>query len=66
VLMIGCLPSNSTVSPHRDRVNLEMHTEAGIERVGRCNWRLRLREFPDAIGERDRRTFEMDLEAAIE
>jgi len=35
VLMMGCMPSSSTVSPHRDRVNLEVHSEAVIERVWR-------------------------------
>jgi len=40
VLMMGCLPSSSTVSPHRDRVNLEMHSEAVIERIWRYTWRL--------------------------
>jgi len=39
MLMMGCLPSSSTVSPHCDRVNSEMHSEAVIERVWRCTWR---------------------------
>ena len=39
MLMIGCLPASSTISPHRDRVNLQMHFEAVIDRVGRCTWR---------------------------
>jgi len=39
--MMGGLPSSSTISPHRDRVNLEMHSEAVIERV----WRPRSGEL---------------------
>jgi len=30
VLMMGCLPSSSTILPQRDWVNLEMHSEAII------------------------------------
>jgi hypothetical protein len=36
VLMMDCLLSSSTVSPHRDRVNSELHSEAVIEQVWRC------------------------------
>jgi len=39
VLMMGSLPSSSTDSPHRDRVNSEIRSEAVIERVWRCTWR---------------------------
>ena len=39
VLMMGCLPSSATISPHRDRVNSEIHSEAMIEQVCRCTWR---------------------------
>ena len=35
VLMMGCLPSRSTDSPHHDRVNLEMHSEAVVDRLWR-------------------------------
>jgi hypothetical protein len=31
VLMIGCQPTRSMISPHRDRVNLEMHCKEVIE-----------------------------------
>ena len=31
VLMIGCLSSSSSISPHHDQVNLETHSEAMIE-----------------------------------
>jgi len=47
-------------------VSLEMHFEAVIERVWRCNWRLRLSELRDAQGGRDRPTAEMHWEAVIE
>jgi len=63
VLMMGCLPSSSTVSPHHDRVNLEMHSEAVIELVWTYTWRLRSSEFGDAPGGRDR---EIHLEDVIE
>jgi hypothetical protein len=39
VLMMGCLPSSSTVSPDGDQVNSEIHSEAVMERVWRCTWR---------------------------
>jgi hypothetical protein len=58
VFMMGCLPSSSTVSPHRDRVNLEMHSEAVTERV----WRPESSEFGDTL---DRASLEMHLEAVI-
>jgi len=45
VLMMGCLPSSSTVSPHRDRVNLEMDSEAVIVRT----WRLIVRVWRYAL-----------------
>jgi hypothetical protein len=35
VLMIGCRPTRSTISPHRDRVNFEMHCSKVIEGVWR-------------------------------
>ena len=38
--IMGCLPSTSSVSQHRDGVNLEMHSEALIERVSRYTWTL--------------------------
>jgi len=66
VLMMGCLPSSCTVSPHRDRLNLEMHSEAVMEQVWRYTWRLQSREFGDALGGRDRASLEMHLDAAIE
>ena len=39
VLMMGCLTSSSSVSPHRDQLNLEMLSNAGINRVWRCTWK---------------------------
>jgi len=39
VLMMGFLPFSSTDSPHPDRMNSEIHSEAVIERVWRCTWR---------------------------
>jgi hypothetical protein len=44
-----------------DRANLE----AVIERLWRCTWRPRSREFGDALGGRDRARLEMHLEAMI-
>jgi hypothetical protein len=46
-----------------DRLNSEMHLEAGIEQVWRCNWRLRLSVLRDALGGRDRASLEEYLEA---
>jgi len=40
-----------------------MHLEAVIERVWRCNCRLRLSELRDALGGRDRASLEEYLEA---
>jgi hypothetical protein len=60
--MMGCLPSSLTVSPTRDQVNLEMHSEAVIERV----WRPESSEFGDTLGGCDRASLEMHLEAVIE
>jgi len=47
-------------------VNSEMHLEAVIERVWRCNWRPRLSELRDALRGRERVNSEMHLEAVIE
>jgi len=47
-------------------VNSEMQFEAVIERVWRCNWRLRLSELRDTLGRRDQVSLEMHLEAEVE
>jgi hypothetical protein len=47
-------------------VNKEMHSEAVIERVLRCNWRLSLSELRDALGGRDGVSLEMHLEEEID
>jgi len=47
-------------------VNSEMHFEAVIERVCRCNWRPRSSALRAALGGRDRGSLEMHLEANIE
>jgi len=47
-------------------VNSEMHFQAVIERVWRCNWRPRMSELRDALGGRDRASLEMHFEAMIE
>jgi len=47
-------------------VNSEMHLEAVIERVWRCNWRPRLSELRDALGGCDRASLEMHFEATID
>jgi len=44
----------------RDRASLEMHFEAVIERVWRCNWRPRLSKLRDALRGRDRASSDMD------
>jgi hypothetical protein len=46
-------------------MNPEIYLEAVIERVWRCTWRPRLSELRDAIGGRDRASWEMSLEAEI-
>jgi hypothetical protein len=47
-------------------VNSEMHFEAVVERVWRCNWKPRLSELRDTLRGRDRASLEMHLEAMIE
>jgi len=47
-------------------VNSEMHSEAVIQRVGKCNWRLILSKLRDALGGCDRVSLEMQLESGIE
>jgi len=47
-------------------VNSEMHFEAMIERVWRCNWRPRLSGLRDALGGRDQASLETHWEAVIE
>jgi hypothetical protein len=44
----------------------EMHFEAVIERVWRCNWRQRLSELRDTLRGRDPAGLEMHLEGEIE
>jgi len=50
----------------RDRVNSEMHLEAGIQCVWRCIWRLRSSELRNVLGSPNRVNSEMHLEAVIE
>jgi len=47
-------------------VNLEMHSEAMIERVWRCTSRPRWSDLRDALGGRDRASLDMHLEAEME
>ena len=47
-------------------MNSEMHFEAVIEPVWRCNWRPRLSELRDTFRGRDRVSLEMHLEAEME
>jgi hypothetical protein len=47
-------------------VNSEMHCEAVIERIWRCNWRPRSSELRAALGGRDQSSLEMHLEAVID
>jgi len=65
MLMIGCLPSGSTDSPHRDQVNLEMHSEGVIKQVWRCTWRSWSSGFGDTLVGCDRVSVEMHLEVVI-
>ena len=53
VLMVGYLPSSSTVSPHHDRVNFETHSTGVMEWVWKYTWRLWSSEFGDALGGHD-------------
>jgi len=46
-------------------VNSEIHSEAVVERIWRCNWRPRLSELRDALGGRDRASLDVHLEAEI-
>jgi len=39
VLMMGYYSASSTISPHRDWVNSEIHSKAMIRQVWRCAWR---------------------------
>jgi hypothetical protein len=47
-------------------VNSDIHFEAVLERVWRCNWRTRSSELRAALGSQDRASLEMHLEAEIE
>jgi len=53
------------LSPYTPRHSLKMYFEAVIERVWRSTWRLRSSELRDALGGRDRASFEMHLEAML-
>jgi len=48
-----------------DRACLEMHMEAGIERVWRCTWRPRSSELSDSLGVADRASLKMHLEVVL-
>jgi hypothetical protein len=45
---------------------LELHSEAVSERVGRCIWRQTLSELSDTLGGHDRVSLKMHLEAKID
>jgi len=57
VLMVGCLPCSSTISPYHDWVIIEIHSEAVIKRVWRqvimrawtYTWRLWSSEFDNPL-----------------
>jgi len=49
-----------------DRLSSEIHTDAVMERVWRCNWRPSLSEPRDGLKGRERVNSEMHLEAVIE
>ena len=58
-----CLRAIRGAPENDDRMNSEIHSEAVIERVWRCNWRSRLNELRDALGGRDGVSLEMHLAA---
>ena len=47
-------------------MGLEMHSEAVIEQIWRCNWRPRFSELRDAQGGHYRASLDMHLDAKIE
>jgi len=47
-------------------VSSEIHSEAVIEQVWRCNWIPKLGELRDVQGGRDRASLDLHLEAEIE
>jgi len=50
----------------RDRVNSDMHVEAGIERIWWCTWRLGSSELRNALGGRDWASLELHLATEID
>jgi len=61
-----CLRAIRGAPENDDRVNLEMHLEAVIDRVWRCTGKPWSSEFGDAFGDRDWVNSEMHWEAVIE
>jgi len=54
-------------APENDnQVRSEIHSEAMIERVWRCNWRSRSSDIRDALGSHDWPSLEIHLEAEVE
>jgi hypothetical protein len=47
-------------------VNSEMHFEATIEQVWKCNWRLTLSELRNALAGRINASLETQLETGVE
>jgi len=62
VLMMGCRPYSSTISPHRDQRNFEMHSKAVFEWLCRCT----LRTWSTELRGSDHVSLEICLEAVIE
>ena len=62
VLMMSCLLSSSSISPHRDHLNLEINSNAVIEQVWRYTWR----PWSCQLGGQNRASLEIHLEAVIE
>jgi len=60
-----CLRGIQGVPQNENRVNSEIHSEAVIERVLRCNCRSRLSQLRDAQGGHNRANLEMQLEIEI-
>jgi hypothetical protein len=61
-----CLRAIRGAPENDNQVNSEIHSEALIDRVWRCNWRSKLSELRDTLGGRDRVSLEMHLAAKVE
>jgi hypothetical protein len=58
VLIVGCLASITTISPHSNRVNFDIHCEAAMVQVWSFTSRLSASEFGDVLQYHDRANLE--------